>query len=142
MGNTKRPKQKKIPTDKKLLPDKGKGGMNQEIQRRALVTPGPWSYDLKVKWMKGSGKEQVEGVEKTKKQMFYKWKQTPPEQREFSQPKKTKQKKLNPEEVQLFFVTLRSQKSRNIPILILYSSKIPRKNIRFLDLAPIFWMTS
>lgn len=57
MGKKKRPKQRKIPTDKKLLPDKGKGGMNQEIERRAKETPGPWSYDLKVKWMKGSGKE-------------------------------------------------------------------------------------
>lgn len=114
----KRVKQKKIPTDKRKLPNRDNGGIFQEVSRLAAVTPGPWTYDLNLKWIKGpNAKEPVEKVKNDDQKMKFKWKQTPQEQREMTRPKRTKQKKITEAYVTqipffLLFVYLLLQKAQ------------------------------
>jgi PAB1-binding protein PBP1 len=95
---------------KEDVPSKDKGGIFQEVDRLAKVTPGPWTYDLNVKWMKGpNAKEVQEAVGKEKKKIFYKWKQTDKKWQTFANPKKKKQQPITDKVVRASQLILESE---------------------------------
>lgn len=68
--------------------------MGDEVKKMAERTPGPWNYELKMKWIKGpNGKEPEEPIPKGRKEMYFRWKGVPKENRNYQKAKIEKSKK-------------------------------------------------
>lgn len=73
-----------------------RGGLNAEVEQRAKATPGPWTYDLKVDWIRGPRRKIAEEVPpKDKQAMKFKWKGVPKDDQEFKPRAKTARGKID-----------------------------------------------
>ena len=87
---------KKRPPPRKLKPEEipKRGGLDDEIKKKAQATPGPWSYNLGLKWIRGpNAKEPEENVPKDKQKIKFLWQSVPKDQRQYKKPKNEKLKK-------------------------------------------------
>jgi hypothetical protein len=87
----KKPKVGKIDKDAK------RGGLTHEVEKQALTTPGPWTYDLKQEWLHGFKVDRTEFdvPPKESQKLKFKWKGVDKDDMEFAKRPKSKQQKLD-----------------------------------------------
>jgi hypothetical protein len=85
----------KKPKVGKINKDAKRGGLTQEVEKLALTTPGPWTYDLKQEWLHGFkvDRTEYEVPPKESQKLKFKWKGVGQDDQEFAKrPKSTRQK--------------------------------------------------
>lgn len=84
-NEVKRPKQHEV--DAKAQ----RGGFTKEIEKRAVLNPEPWKYDVKQRWLTGfRGGHLKESVSRNRQKLTFKWLGTPNDKQEFEKFERTR----------------------------------------------------